>query len=222
MIKSALLAACLFAVALTGQAGYSPARYAAGAVPPLPALPEAVGGGQAIFELVISPSGGVTTVTPLRTTPPFTALVAGAVGGWQFTPAEDDTIGPDGKPAGRGPVPSKVLVAALYRAPTLKTPTLGERPKNVALASADVAFPTATAEPPFPVQAQSAGVVLIEAQVDATGKVADVKVIGSSPPFDSAAIEAARKWRFRPARVGRRAIESYVYLIFGFPEPITG
>lgn len=222
MIKSTLIAACLSGVALAAQPGYSPARYTAGAKPPLPAVTQALGGGQAIFELLISPSGGVTTVTPLRTTPPFSALVADAIAGWQFAPAEDDTIGPDGKPAGRVSVPSRVLVAALYRAPTLLTPTLGERPKNVASASAEVAFPTSSAEPPYPVQARSGGVVLIEVRVDGTGNVADAKVIGSAPPFDSPALDAARQWRFRPARVGGRPAETYVYLLFGFPEPITG
>ncbi len=63
---------------------------------------------------------------------------------------------------------------------------------------------------------------MIEARVDATGHVADARVIGSAPPFDTPALDAARKWRFRPARVGRRAAATYVYLIFGFPAPITG
>ena len=175
-----------------------------------------------MVELQISPSGSVTRATPLRTTPPFSALVANAVGGWQFTPAEDDKSGPGGKPAGRGSVPSRVLVAALYRAPTLQTPTLGERSKDVASASADVAFPTSIAEPPYPVQAASGGVVMIEVRVDATGHVADARVIGSAPPFDTPALDAARQWRFRPARVGGRPAATYVYLIFGFPAPITG
>lgn len=221
-VISTMIAAWLFSAALGAQAGFSPARYGSGATPSLPALTEAVGGGQAMFELVISPAGAVTAVTPLRTTPPFTELVAGAIGGWQFTPAEDEAIGPDGKPAGRAPVRSMVLVAAIYRAPTLKTPTLGERPKNMASASVAVPFPSSTTEPPYPVQARSGGVVLIEVLVDSTGQVADAIVIGSAPPFDSAALEAARKWRFRPAREGGKTIASYVYLLFGFPEPITG
>jgi protein TonB len=222
MITCVVIAACLFRAAPGAQAGFSPARYGSGATPSLPALTEAVGGGQAIFELVISPAGAVTTVTPLRTTPPFTELVARAIGGWQFTPAEDEAIGPDGKPAGRAPVPSKVLVAAIYRAPTLQTPTLGERPRNVASASTNVPFPSSTAEPPYPVQARSGGVVVIEALVDSTGQVADARVIGSAPPFDSAALDAARQWRFRPAREGGKVIASYVYLVFGFPQPVTG
>lgn len=220
MLKSTLLVTCLLGAVPAAQQPYAPARYVTGARPALPAL--AVGGGQAFLELVISPSGGVTTATPLRSTPPFTQAVAAAAGGWLFSPAQEDTLDPDGKPTGRASVPAKVLVAALFRAPTLLTPTLGERPKDVVSASPEVAFPTATSEPVFPPQARGSGVVLIEALVDQAGKLADVKVIGSAPPFDEPALEAARRWRFRPARVGGRATATYVYLLFGFPEPVTG
>ena len=131
-------------------------------------------------------------------------------------------IGADGKPEGPRPVASKVLVAALFRAPALLTPTQGERPANVAPGSAEVAFPTSTREPPYPPQAGSGGVVLIEAFVDATGKVTQTRVIGSAPPFDQPALDVARQWGFRPARVRGRPTATYVYLIFGFPAPVTG
>jgi hypothetical protein len=44
---------------------------------------------------------------------------------------------------------------------------------------------------------------------------------GSAPPFATAALDAARRWRFRPARVGGRVAAICAYLLFGFPEPIT-
>lgn len=216
----ALVIVCSLGVSLAAQQPYAPARYVTGARPGLPAL--VVGGGQALLELVISPSGSVTTATPLRSTPPFTQAVTAAALGWLFSPAEEDTLDPDGKPTGRGSVPAKVLVAALYRAPTLLTPTLGERPKDVASASPEVAFPTATSEPVFPPQARGSGVVLIEALVDQGGKIVEAQVIGSALPFDEPALEAARRWRFRPARVRGRATATYVYMLFGFPEPVTG
>ena len=67
----------------------------------------------------------------------------------------------------------------------------------------------------------SGGVVLIEATVDVMGRVADARVIRAAPPFDQAAMAAARQWRFRPARVKGRVTPTYVYLIFGFPVPVT-
>ena len=35
------------------------------------------------------------------------------------------------------------------------------------------------------------------------------------------ALAAARQWRFRPSRVAGRTVGTYVYLIFGFAQPIT-
>lgn len=214
-----LALAVLFGFALAAQQpAYEAARYRSGGLPGL--APQAVGGGEAIVEVTIDARGRVEKVTPIRTTPPFTEMLIDSVRSWSFQPATDDPVGPDGKRQGRRPVASKVLVAALYRAPTLLTPTLGEQPATVAAASPDVAFPSNTSVPPYPPRAQFGGVVLIEARVAANGAVTP-RVIGGGSPFDSAAMQAARQWRFFPARV-RDEAETYAYLIFGFPQPVTG
>ena len=62
--------------------------------------------------------------------------------------------------------------------------------------------------------------MLVEVTVDGAGAVKDARVIGSAPPFDQAAIDAARRWRFRPARVDGHATAGYAYLVFGFPQPV--
>ena len=218
-MKVSLVIAVALAATLSAQQPYAPARYSSGASPPLPAL--VVGGGQAFVELTVGPSGAVEKVTPLRSTPPFTQALADAVRGWRFTAATDVVISADGKSADPQAVASRVLVAAVFRAPSMQTPTQGERPANVAPASAAVAFPASTREPPYPPQAASGGVVLIEALVDGSGKVSEARVIGSAPPFDQPALAAARQWSFRPARVKGRPTATYVYLIFGFPAPVT-
>jgi len=221
MMRSALVAAAvLLATPLYAQQPYKPARYTAGAPPALPAL--VVGPGQAFVELTVGPDGSVQKVTPLRSTPPFTQGLIDAVSTWRFTPALEDALGTDGKPEGPKPVASKILVASLFRAPTLVTPTLGEKTVAVGTPSAEVAYPSATNEPPYPPQAMSPGVVLVEVSIDGAGAVKDAKVIGSAPPFDQPALDAARKWRFRPARVKGHATATYAYLVFGFPQPITG
>ena len=221
MMKSALVvAAVVLATPLYAQQPYAPARYAAGSGPVLPAL--VVGGGHAFVELTIGPDGAVQKATPLRSTPPFTQGLIDAVTGWRFSPAIEDALGPDGKPLCPKPVSSKVLVASLFRAPTLLTPTLGEKTVNVATASPEVLYPTATNQPPAPPPAIAGGVVLVEVSVDGFGAVKDARVIGSAPPFDQAALNAARQWRFRPARVNGHATAAYAYLVFGFPQPITG
>jgi TonB family protein len=181
-----------------------------------------VGGGQAFLELTIRANGTVEATKPIRSTPPFTQVLSDAVTGWQFTPALEDAMDADGKPVGPKTVPSKVMVASMFRAPTLLTPTLGESPADVGAPSAEVAYPSLTPEPPYPPQALAAGVVLIEASVDTSGRVAAARVIGSSPAFDQVALDTARKWRFKPARIKGHPMSTYVYLVFGFPQPVTG
>ena len=221
MMRSALVvAAVVLATPLYAQQPYAPARYAAGSRPVLPAL--VVGGGQAFVELSIGPDGTVQKVTPLRSTPPFTQGLIDAVTAWRFSPAIEDALGPDGKPQGPKPVASRILVASQFRAPTLLTPTLGEKTVNVGSASPEVAYPSTTNEPPYPPQAMAGGVVLVEVSIDGAGAVKDARVIGSSPPFDQAALDAARRWRFRPAKVNGHATAAYAYLVFGFPQPVTG
>jgi TonB family protein len=219
-VKYTLIAIVVLVTRLAAQEPYAPARYARGAPPVLPVM--TVGGGQAFLEVTIRSNGTVQSVRPIRSTPPFTQALSDAVAGWQFTPALENAIDADGKPVGPRNVPSKVMVASMFRAPTLLTPTLGEQPADVGAPSADVAYPSSTQEPPYPPRALAAGVVLIEASVDTSGQVANARVIASSPAFDQAALDAARRWRFKPARINGRAVSTYAYLVFGFPQPVTG
>jgi TonB family protein len=191
-------------------------------VPVLPAT--AVGGGEVLLELAVSSEGKVTAVTPLRTTPPFADLLASTVHDWQFGPAEEDVTSEPGRAGGRPsrmPVASTVLVAGVFRPPAPNAPTLGEIPRDVATASDETALPLTTVVPPFPPLALSAGVVLVEVQLDGDGAVADAIVIRSAPPFDESARNAARQWSFRPARVRGMPVRTFVYIAFGFPAPVS-
>ncbi|HEX5217766.1 MAG TPA: TonB family protein [Vicinamibacterales bacterium] len=50
------------------------------------------------------------------------------------------------------------------------------------------------------------GVVTLEATIDAQGQVRDVKVIGSIPLLDKAAVDAVSKWKYTPTRLNGEAI----------------
>ena len=55
--------------------------------------------------------------------------------------------------------------------------------------------------PRYPTHAQLAhieGVVVLDAVIDATGRVTDVRVTRSIQALDQAAIDAVRQWRFTP------------------------
>jgi len=220
-IPAALVIGCMLAT-LSAQGTFSPARYRNGPIPTLPVLSVAVGGGQVFLEVAVSSSGEVAAVRPLRTTASFTELTVDAVQAWRFVPAEEQIEPKAGESGVKAhPVDSKVLVAGMFRPPTLHAPTLGEAVRDVATASDETPVPVATTMPPFPPRARNPGVVLIEARVSAVGAVVDVRVLRSAPPFDGAARDAARQWKFRPARVGGKPTTALVYMLFGFPVPIT-
>lgn len=204
------------------EAAYTPARLREGRVPPIPVT--AVGGGEVRVELDVSSEGLVTRATPIRDTPPFTELVTTATRDWKFFPARQ-VVGPEGArigtPIARAAVPSNVLVVAVFRPPAMNNPTLGEGPKDLAAGSDAMPSPIATTIPPYPPTAFGSGAVLLEARVSAIGSVEDVGVIASAPPFDEAARDTVRQWRFRPAKVEKIPVSALVYVIAGFRAPVT-
>jgi protein TonB len=74
-------------------------------------------------------------------------------------------------------------------------------------------------EPAYPDlarEAQVEGLVVVRARVDSTGRVDQVEIERSVPLLDQAALDAARKFRFDPARVGRHPVAVWVQLPFRF------
>jgi protein TonB len=63
--------------------------------------------------------------------------------------------------------------------------------------------------PVYPAIAQSArvqGVVILEAVLDARGRVDSVRVLRSIPLLDQAAVDAVQQWRFTPALLNGQAV----------------
>ena len=211
-----LIVACVLTALLPQEPPYSPAQLRQGRVPLMPV--EAVAGGEVLLELDVSERGAVTRVRPLRTTPPFTRIVMDAVRSWQFAPARE--LVKAGGRSSRIPVSSAVLVVAVYRAPVLVGPTLGEPPKEVSPPSSAVASPAMMPAPPFPPHALLGGTVLLEVRIDPDGAVENVIVVQAVPPFDEVAVKTVREWVFRPARPNGVRAPAVVYVLFGFRAPV--
>jgi TonB family protein len=205
-----VVAATLSTQAAGGQADPMPARLLGGDVPGLPV--QAVAGGEVVLSITVSDTGAVGPIDVLRTTPPFTDAVVAVVRGWRFAAALD---------AMRKPIASRVLVGAMFGAPSVNTPTVGEPPKDLVPPATALPLPLTTSMPVYPVNARSAGTVVIETLVSATGRVVGVTAIRSSPPFDEPAMEAARGWSFRPPRGPDLPPNTYAYLVFGFRPPVV-
>jgi TonB family protein len=175
------------------------------------------------LEVSVAADGSVANVTVLRTTPPFTDALVSAVRGWRFKPAE--RLVPSrtaGAPPAWQPVAAKVLVAEVVTAPALIGPTLGELARDVAHESDDTPFPLSMPGPRFPPSARDEGMVLVRAVVDVDGRVTDARALRSAGALDSSALESARAWSFRPARVDGFSVPGVAILIFGFRQPVLG
>ena len=193
------------------QAGalFVPARLLGGSLPLTPS-PNVVAQIEEILQVAVDETGRVGQMTPLRASPLPMDPLTPAVGGWRFQPALDQ---------GRM-VPSRVLVAAIFRPAQLdNSPTLGTPPVNRAAPSDEIPFPTATQTPPYPPQAIGEGVVLVEVLVGVDGRVQQLRLATGGGGFNQAALDAARRWSFRPARWNGRAVEAYAYLCLVSANP---
>jgi len=215
--------ALVMALAVAGrvEAADTPALFQSGNVPTLSVMSADVGGGEVLLEVTVDRTGAISVIKPLRETASFTERMTQAVKSWRFKPAERDIPTAQRKPGGplTERVDAKVLVAGVFRRPSVIGLTLGEPVRDVAAASADIPFPTSIGTLGYPPAAISPGVVLVEVQVDTRGGVLDARSRVSSPGFDSIALSAARQWTFRPAKTRGTNAPAVAYIVFGFPVP---
>ncbi len=94
--------------------------------------------------------------------------------------------------------------------------------------SAATATPPAFAPPvplsvvatPYPPQALFGGDVLLDALVDASGKLSDVRVVEGDSPFVETVVNAVHTWSFMPARRDGRAVVARIGIVFQFPQSL--
>jgi len=197
--------------AAQADALFVPARLLSGSLPLTPS-PSVVARIEETLQVLVDVAGGAAQMTPLRASPLPNDLLMPAVAGWRFQPAMDQ---------GRV-VPSRVLVAAIFRPPQLdNSPTLGNPPVDLAAPSDEIPLPIVTQTPVYPPVAAGEGVVLVEVLVGIDGRGREPRIATGSGGFDQAALDAAARWSFRPARRNGRAVEAYAYLLFGFRRPVV-
>jgi TonB family protein len=204
---------------VTAAPAFRPAKYLDGTLPALPPT-TVVGGGEVMLEVDVTSAGAVRGVRTLRTTRPYTEALIAATKTWRFSPAEIEVEPPPppGQPRFKA-MESTVLVTAVFLAPALIGPTLGDLPRDVGNESDSTPFPFSTTPPLFPPRARDAGLVMIETTIDTGGQPTANKILRSSPAFDEAALAALRQWRFRPGRIAGSPTPTLAYVIVGFRQP---
>jgi TonB family protein len=218
LLLTALL--CQIPLGINGRAGQAPmpvaARLRAGAAAPL-APQMTTGGGEVVLDLTVGKDGAVANVEAIRSTPPYTALLLTAVGGWAFDSAKavvEDAL---------QPAAGHVVVAAVYRPPQVyAAPARGAEPKTTGELSPELPVPGGLSAPAaYPPRATGDGAVIVELELSAAGAVRGTKVMSRPSPFDGAALAAVNGWRFGPPSEPSGAEPIFAYAIVGFRQPIT-
>ena len=166
----------------------------------LPTIPtNVVAGGEVILATTIPPSGLLVPSAVFVDTPPFTDLLAEAVGRWRVEEL--------------GERPGGALVIGLFRPPAFAGPTLGTPPRRIAEVPPPLPSPISTPMPLYPPTARGDRVVLVVLRIGERGGIERIRRIESTP-FDEVAVDTLLDWRFEPGRPG------IVLAVLGFREPV--
>ena len=137
------------------------------------------------LELSVAANGSVGEVATLRETPPYTEELRARVAQWSFTPAQEG--------ARRWPRTCWSWECSGRR--RSMEPAIGEPPRDVAAASAEVAVPTQDPMPIYPANAVGDAMVLVEAAIGVDGKVGEVRSV-------AAGLSRSRPPRWLPCAAG--------------------
>jgi protein TonB len=204
-MRTELLTVVLAGLAATAMAqATTPPRLVSAQLGPAPWNVQS--GGIAACEVTLDENGAVVGADLVQDVPPYGAQLNDAVRSWRFEPARE----------GDRRVGARVLVLGLFRPPTLSIPTPENPLYKTTQAPEEIPWPTYVAVPPYPANVVGSGKVIVETDVSDQGKVASARALGEASVFDSAALDAARQWTFRPASRSGRPIASRAYLVFSF------
>ena len=78
-----------------------------------------------------------------------------------------------------------------------------------------------TMGPSYPANTVAGGTVVLEVTVSASGEIKDVRVLQEAKGFMQQALEAVRKWKFKPASLDGKAVTASVPVAFSFSQPIV-
>ena len=174
-----------------------------------------IANGTVVLDVMISEEGEVKDVQVRRDIASETEEAVRSVKTWKFAPA---------KLKGKA-VSSRVTVAVTFN----PAPPLAENvPLPPLIHQDDEARLQARFQPPevtratfptYPFQAASLETVILEATIGEAGKAQSTKTLRDAPPFTAAAIQAIDDWRFIPATLDGKPVESKVVLVFCFRQP---
>jgi len=195
---------------VAAQAKFQPA--AAVSVSAIPDQPLSAQNGTLVLDVRVSATGEVADIQVRRDLAPLTEEAIRSVKTWKFEPA---------KLEGRY-VPSRITVAVNFNPPSASSadvplpPLMPQEDETRVKSSFQPAEVTFAKMPAFVYGAFGPGTVVVAVTVNEKGKVKRVKVLRDAPPFTAHAIQAAANWRFVPATLKGKPLQSTVILAFVF------
>jgi TonB family protein len=171
---------------------------------PYPLYEVSLSGGRPTFQIALPPSGGLGTI------------VAGDLDGYF---AET--------PKGFRYIPSSVLTIAVTETAkrnyeVLSTDADG-RPERVRMKSAALSGMIADrAYPTYPDSARGkriSGEVRLSVRIDKNGRIQEVNVVSGPAELQKAAIDAMKKWRFKPIQIDQHPVEVESEFLFNLQAP---
>jgi len=78
--------------------------------------------------------------------------------------------------------------------------------------------PLTVVNPLYPPRALYGGEVIIDAFIDADGKLTDMSVVSGDSPFLEVVMDSVQSWTFQPAQVDGHAVAARIGIVFNFPQ----
>ena len=74
---------------------------------------------------------------------------------------------------------------------------------------------------PYPAEVFSGGEVVLDALVESSGRLGDIRIMNGENPFLEKALAAVQTWTFLPARAGEKVVETRIGIVFQFPGSLA-
>src|SRR5215831_1773098 len=164
--------------------------------------------GLVILSASVESTGNTTDPEVVHGSSPFVGPAIDAVRRWGFDTSKLKN-------------PRPIAVAMLFRTRT----ALPDHPFTFDMPSAPLLTdsppqPTMIIDPGYPIDSIAEGCVILQLQIDSSGKVQKTDVIQNIPTLTSSATRAVAQWQFLPARQDGKAVPGTVVAVISFLKPV--